>query len=682
MFAAGKGSGYINKDANFGSTALLIHADGTNSTNNKTFLDSGPDILTITANGTPGQGSYSPYSNSSWSNYFNSTNSDYLAISDNAAFSIGTGDFHLECWFWLTGDGATYSFISKGISSTTTGFSWRINSSNSGIELAIGSTNYNRGGYYSQTGSGFFNSYGNGTSKWVHIVAGRNSGSLYMGINGEVLQLGTDTTNLTTAANLYIGGGRDNGASAPVAGNFFDGYISDVRIIKGTNPYGITASTTGIGAYTVPKLPLTAVTNTSLLTCQSNRFVDKSASPLTITVGVAPQIYAFGPVATDSYYKSTVNGGSTYFNGSTDYLTATLASFGTGDFTVEGWFNPTTTGTNLPLMSFGDLNASGSLGIFYTSASATVVRFSLSGSDTTTAATIPIKRWTHVAVVRQSSVINIYFNGVAQTKSGSTNPGTNHTGTAFYLGYSGPTVGTYFPGYVSDLRVVNGTAVYTANFTPPTAPLTAIANTKLLLSSTNAKIFDQTGRNNLTTIGSAAISTSKSKYGTGSVSLGSGNYLIIDPQQFNFLSNTDFTLEFWFNLNTNDIQTSWAMGNGITVNQFALGLTFQTVLWYEGSSQFTANIGSGGFTTGVWHHLAVVRSGGYTSLTKIYFNGTQYGTTRSSTPPYVYSSTTNITIGAYGGSNSFDGYMDDIRISRYGRYTANFTPPSGPLADQ
>ena len=57
----------------------------------------------------------------------------------------------------------------------------------------------------------------------------------------------------------------------------------------------------------------------------------------------------------------------------------------------------------------------------------------------------------------------------------------------------------YFDGYMSDdMRVVNGTAVYTSNFTPPTAPLTKVTNTKLL-NFTNAAIIDSTGKNNVET---------------------------------------------------------------------------------------------------------------------------------------------------------------------------------------
>ena len=50
----------------------------------------------------------------------------------------------------------------------------------------------------------------------------------------------------------------------------------------------------------------------------------------------------------------------------------------------------------------------------------------------------------------------------------------------------------YFNGYISNVRMVNGTAVYTAPFTPPTAPLTAVTNTTLLLNANNASTVSYT----------------------------------------------------------------------------------------------------------------------------------------------------------------------------------------------
>jgi hypothetical protein len=54
-----------------------------------------------------------------------------------------------------------------------------------------------------------------------------------------------------------------------------------------------------------------------------------------------------------------------------------------------------------------------------------------------------------------------------------------------YIGQN-PGGSFYFDGFVSNLHVVNGTALYTANFTPPTAPISSVANTKLLCCKSNS----------------------------------------------------------------------------------------------------------------------------------------------------------------------------------------------------
>ena len=175
-----------------------------------------------------------------------------------------------------------------------------------------------------------------------------------------------------------------------------------------------------------------------------------------------------------SFSPYSPTGWSMYFNGSTDYLAYTptsVGNIGTGNFTVELWtWVVSAYGINPILLSLGVTNNSGSFTIFVNSGS-TYVRIG-NTSDTVIGSVPALNVWTHVAVVRISGVFTVYFNGVAQAQTSSTGASGAITGTTSSLAYDQPSgAGAFWPGYISNYRVVVGTAVYTGNFTTPTSPL-------------------------------------------------------------------------------------------------------------------------------------------------------------------------------------------------------------------
>ena len=197
---------------------------------------------------------------------------------------------------------------------------------------------------------------------------------------------------------------------------------------------------------------------------------------------------------------------SIYFDGSGDWLSlgvggaqvdSNLRVPSGSTFTMEFWVYPQNSNTLINMgvhkqlynAEFGILIGNGSATVTIRSDTQNATFYSVSGPSTWT-----LNAWQHVALVRESNNnVYLYRNGVrgtATSAAGAIDPYATRTDlgspAGFYLGINttnwtayNP---SYFQGYISNLRYVIGTAVYTANFTPPTAPLASITNTKLLLA--------------------------------------------------------------------------------------------------------------------------------------------------------------------------------------------------------
>ena len=644
-------------DPYFNQTTLLLHGDGTNGAQNNTFLDSSTNNFTITRNGNATQGTFTPFSQAAgyWDNYFDGTG-DYLSLASNAAFTVGTGDLTIEAWVYITSFGIGYAGILSGRVETGPNYP--------GLGLVIDANKFSF--TILNNSNALIDSVDAPTNQWVHVVGVRSGTSAALFVNGVRKVSSTNSENGTSSAmNL--------GRFYPATDNYyFNGYISNARIVKGTAVYDPTQTT-----LTVPTTPLTAITNTSLLTCQSNRFVDNSTNNFTLTANGNVAVQPFSPFAPTAAYSTAVNGGSGYFNGTSDYLSlsSTAGAFRTSNFTVEGWVFSTQTQSGSGAYFFcGDTTAF-VLGMIGDKVSC---GYSLVAYTYTGVISIPNNTWTHISAVRNGSTTYVYVNGVLD---GSFSDTRDYNPTISYI--AGITTSYNFFGYVSNIRAVNGTAVYTAAFTPPTAPVTAISGTSLLTNFTNAGIFDNAMKNDLETVGNAQISTSVVKYGTGSMALdGTGDYLTAPQSTLYDFGTGDFTVEFWTYMNATADTTfisKFISGAYAWLVQYISG-TGLRFYWGNNGTLDSFVVGSWSPSTSTWYHVAVTRASG---TLRLFIDGTQVGTTTNSSS---YTSVTSLSIGRNadaGGIQYLNGYMDDIRITKgVARYTAAFTPPTAAFSNQ
>jgi len=488
----------VVKDAYFNLVTLLLNTTATNGAQNNTFLDSSSNNFTITRNGNTTQGTFTPFSQTGWGNYFNGS-SDYLTLPQISAYNIGTGAFTCEAWVYATAgiSGGATAILNLGNGAVGGGpfTGW-------GLLLNYASASTFNLAWYRYDGTTETNLYTSTTlnlNQWNHILAVRSGTNLSLYING--VRGYSSSSNSVSYSNInsdpiYMARRVDGASGSP---HYFNGYISNARLVVGTAVYDPTQT-----SITVPTSPLTAITNTQILVSQNNRFVDNSSNAATFTINGTPSVQAFSPFAPTTAYSTSLVGGSGYFDGSGDSLSIAYNAalmVGAGDFTWEAWLYPTATGGNHFIFS----QSGPSLDIYRNGSNKLVIDQAGVANLATSTNTIPLNAWTHYAFTRSGTTTRLFVNGVIDVSGTSAAVLTNLNATS---------IGSGWPGYITDHRLVKGTAVYTSNFTPPTAPLTAITNTSLLLSATNAGIYDSAAKNDLETVGNAQVSTTQAKWGT------------------------------------------------------------------------------------------------------------------------------------------------------------------------
>jgi hypothetical protein len=397
--------------------------------------------------------------------------------------------------------------------------------------------------------------------------------------------------------------------------------------------------------------------------------------------------------------------GSVQFDGTTDFLSLssnTDFAMGTGDFTAECWVyvvSDTHAEGGYGQRVF-DSNT-GQLGIYINSdGTGGYVGALVSGTDirpTVAHGIAPEGTWTHAAICRSGDDFRIFVNGrEAAYRSGT---GSVASSADFRIGARASGEGG-FKGHISNLRVIKGQALYTANFKPSMRELEVIPGTVLLAcqSKTDASL-EKTGKT-ITVLGSASaneltpgILTPVVKSGGGSAITGSvefdgtGDYLTIPNTEDLRLADSDFTIELWATISKVDSTYSpFALfENSSALRSYQLEVRANGAVrfewWYNGSGSYDITTGTGAVIVNEWYHYAVSRNG---ATIKLFINGIEVGSADAGANAFFNNTVTPFIIGGMFQSGvhqqKWQGNISNFRINKgTALYTDDFIPPTREL---
>ena len=215
--------------------------------------------------------------------------SDYLSVPTSPDYDFGTGDFTIECWIKADTFGSINGFISKHYGASS---SWQFYTDGSGDTSTLKFV-------YQRSDGGGSATFTGGTverGQWTHVAVARNGSKLKLFVNGLMSEhdMVSELRDPSSPVNVligteYIGGSHSNQY-------YFDGQISNVRIVKGTAVY--------TSSFRPSYEPLTSITNTKLLCCQSSTITAATTIATgSITAGDAPNALADSPFDDPNGFK-------------------------------------------------------------------------------------------------------------------------------------------------------------------------------------------------------------------------------------------------------------------------------------------------------------------------------------------------------------------------------------------
>lgn len=151
-------------------------------------------------------------------------------------------------------------------------------------------------------------------------------------------------------------------------------------------------------------------------------------------------------------------------------------ALGSGDFTVDCWFNRQG-GDGTSRLFAGQANASGTAAtssFFMQFTTANVVAAGVSNgsgfTSVTGTTTFTATGWNHVAFVRTGNTLRLFVNGTQEGGDVAFASTVNDSANKLAVGRWGEQASSQWNGFLDEFRLSVGIARWTANFTAPTGP--------------------------------------------------------------------------------------------------------------------------------------------------------------------------------------------------------------------
>ena len=369
--------------------------------------------------------------------------------------TLGANDYTVESWVYFVSSSTGHSnMLTQGPNTTSplkrvSAFNLLTNGSFN-MQTYDGS---NRVTHTTSTGNFKLNN-------WHHVAItheynGSTGGTYKFWVDGELVNSGTKTYTNSYYWNYNGIGNYDMGINV----YRYNGTINDAEIYY--SDYRISDTVRYTSSFTPPTAPLSSSGASLHIKGTDASIIDKSQGSNLKLVGDT----------TGSTTTKFTGAKSMYFDGSGDRATATGVPDLGDDFTIECWVYSTATGNRGIVSSIDNVGSWGSngywsFGIYGGYPSLQIDGGSYSGASTS----LSTNQWVHIAVTRTSNTIRYFINGTVDSTTVS-NSLTLKNPSGVVIGSSPNNNYIYnYTGYIQDLRIANE-CKYTANFTPPTAPL-------------------------------------------------------------------------------------------------------------------------------------------------------------------------------------------------------------------